>query len=218
MPMIVITCPHCSAEKMTFDVISCYQFSGNQWHVFCKCRGCNDTLIAKLQLHFSTPPQTRIDLIQGNLLSGPRGPRLLEVIPPEQKPTAPQYTPSRVADHFIEGLKVLKIGAYPSAGNSFRRTLEKACQHLDPDDLESTLFERINKLYKDGVITQSIYEWAEIIRKWGNWASHGDHDFTESTAKELQRFAEYFLVYVFTLPQQVKDAREASTVQENAET
>lgn len=139
---------------------------------------------------------------------------VMEVLPALSEPISPSGTPEDVARHFIDGLKVLSVGAFPSAGNCFRTTLEKATNHLlegaEVDTKKSgqlTLYERIKLLRNENIIAPSIYEWAGIIRKLGNMGTHGDADFTQHEANELRHFTEQFLNYVFSMPERVVKIR-----------
>lgn len=139
---------------------------------------------------------------------------VIEVLPALSEPISPSGTPEHVARHFIEGLKVLSVEAFPSAGNCFRTTLEKATNHLleraEVDTKNSgklTLYERIELLRSENLIALSIYEWAGIIRKLGNMGTHGDAGFTQHEANELRHFTEQFLHYVFSMPERVNKIR-----------
>ena len=138
----------------------------------------------------------------------------MEALPALSEPISPSGTPEDVARHFIEGLKVLSVGAFPSAGNCFRTTLEKATNHLlrgaEFDTKKSrklTLYERIELLRNKSIIAPSIYEWAGIIRRLGNMGTHGDAEFTQHEANELRHFTEQFLHYVFSMPERVNKIR-----------
>ena len=131
-----------------------------------------------------------------------------------REPVAPEDTPEDVAKDFVEGLKVLPVEAYRSAGNCFRRALEKATNHLLNElgsdarkHIGKKLYDRIKVLRDNFLITPSLYDWAEIIRDFGNKGSHGEVDFAEEDAVELKNFTEIFLIHVFTMPAKVRKMR-----------
>ncbi len=53
-----------------------------------------------------------------------------------------------------------------------RSVLELALKELDPKDVGSSLFKRIEKLHQDGTITTPIKDWAHAVRLDGNAATH----------------------------------------------
>ena len=135
-------------------------------------------------------------------------------VSPSIKSNAPRYTPKEVETHFLDGLKILSVGVWSSAGNSFRTTLEKATDYLIENRCEASnvghrsLRDRIKFLKEKNMISIQIFEWAEIIRTLGNMGTHGDPEFTEKDACELKHFTEKFLEYVFTMPEEVRKTRK----------
>lgn len=130
----------------------------------------------------------------------------------------PPDTPDDVGRHFTEGLEVLPVKAYNSAATCFRRTLEKATDHLlnaldyDADQRKNmSLFCRIQALHKHELITPLLYEWAHVIREVGNKGAHGETEFSENDAVELKKFTEIFLFYVFTMPASIRKIRDTSS-------
>ncbi len=69
------------------------------------------------------------------------------------------------------------------------------------------LVKRIDALAKRHEITPAMKSLAHIIRLQGNKAAH-EETFDEMSAKQIQSFAELFLLYTFTLPERVKLAHE----------
>ena len=53
-------------------------------------------------------------------------------------------------------------------------------------------------------------EWADQIISDGNEAAHGeDETFTREDAEQIKEFTELFLIYAFTLPERVRQAKPA---------
>ena len=213
MPFVTITCPHCNAQHMTFDVVSGRWFKSNVYKLFCQCRNCNDVVVITARTASEKPISQDWS---GNICDS--GVTIRSIFPSPSKLVVPPATPDDVGDHFTEGLSVLSVKAYPSAANCFRRTLEKATDHLLDElkyDAEKrknmSLKCRIKALRKHELITQLLYAWADIIREVGNKGTHGDTDFSEGDAVELKEFTEMFLIHVFTMPARIREMRVDSS-------
>ena len=198
--LAVLTCPHCGAQKMTFDVSESPFLCADGTKFFCQCRSCHDVVVVTGEGNDHYGSTTEIEVHS--------------VFPCPSEPSPPPDTPEDVAKPFIEGLTALDVGLINSAGNSFRTALEKATSHLldgfdasaeDPTRMQ--LFHRIESLRDNHLITPSLYEWAHLIRDLGNRGTHGDAEFTRGQAVELKNFTEQFLFYVFTMPARVKHIR-----------
>ena len=153
------------------------------------------------------------------------GVNIQSIYPCQSEPVAPQGTPNDVAEHFVNGLKTLSAKAYPPAGNCFRTTLERATDLLlnglgldEKDAKEKSLYSRIKVLRKHCVITQPLYDLADIIRNLGNMGSHGDINFSAEDAVKLKDFTEIFLFHVFTMPARVREVQAASSTKKAVET
>ena len=201
----VLTCPHCSVKKMAFDVLCSARTRDNFTKSFCQCRNCKDVVV--ITRTGKLDPKSA-----GNLLA--LGVEILSVFPEPSEPSAPAHTPGHVAKPFIDGLIALSVDLIGPASNSFRTTLEKATSYLLKDLgsgplglTKSSLFDRIEFLNKNHLITPSLYEWAHVIRDLGNAGTHSDPDFSKDQANDLRNFTEQFLIYVFTIPAQVKRSR-----------
>lgn len=115
---------------------------------------------------------------------------------------APQHMPSRVEKLYNEACETQGI-SLEGAGMLFRKTLE-ASLHTD-DNLK--LIARIKRAAKRQKITPAMEEWAHHIRVVGNETAHEIEDFTPEEIAELQEFTRLFLMYLFTLPRMMKDAK-----------
>ena len=213
MPFVTITCPHCNAQHMTFDVVSRRWFKPNVYKLFCQCRNCSDVVVITA---WTTSGRSISQDWTGNICDN--GYTIKSIFPPPSKPVVPFGTPDDVGRHFTEGLNVLSVKAYPSAANCFRRTLEKATDHLLDElnyDAEKrknmSLKCRIKALRKHELINPLLYDWAHIIRDVGNQGTHGDTDFSENDAVDLRKFTEIFLIHVFTMPANIREMRDSSS-------
>ncbi len=99
---------------------------------------------------------------------------------------------------------------FDAAGMMFRKCLEAALKHLDPNGT-GTLAMRIDNLPAKVDVTPSMKEWAHQIRRLGNEAAHDDDPFTREESQTLKSFTELFLVYSFTLPGMLAAAKQRPT-------
>lgn len=79
-----------------------------------------------------------------------------------------------------------------------RQVLEASVREIDIKGV-GTLHQRIKKIYDDGLITRSLFDWAMIIKDFGNGAAH-EMLGTPEEAKELVEFTKIFLQYTFEMP------------------
>ena len=193
---------------MTFDVCLPPFFRNEFVIFFCQCPRCQNVVLVTGTANFQTHNLINFDGDITELGIGPIS------VSPSNKPNAPRHTPEDVERHFIDGIKILSVDVSAAAGNCFRTALEKATDHLlrksdeDSKVTAGSLHDRIKLLKKKNLITPQLIEWAEVIRSWGNMGTHGDPEFTIEQAHELKKFTEKFLEYVFTMPEEVKKARE----------
>ena len=221
MAHMVLDCPHCGSNKITFDVIGDSPIKNMLrdfvicWNVFLKCRHCQKGVVAILASRDRQliPPSS----FSGNPLNDENF--LFRIYPEQQKPTTPEYLSEAIRKDFEEAVDNLKGGRYTSAGMMFRRVLQRSTTALidNTSTLKSkTLKLRVDILAEQGIITEAMRDWTDIIRLEGNSANHdeeefGQDEFTAEDADQLHRFTELFLIYAFTLPARVKQYHEQST-------
>ncbi len=179
------------------------------WNTLFVCRNCETGVVVRLE---TEREQSANDLI--NWEGHPRkcGFKVVEVHPKPQRITAPEHVPDAMARDYKEAMDSLRRGKWTSAGIMFRRVLERSTLELEPDGEDfskKTLRERIDALAEQYAITPAMKEWAHIIRLEGNEAAHGA-TFDEPSTKQLQEFTELFLIYAFTLPARVAEARQGA--------
>lgn len=90
-----------------------------------------------------------------------------------------------------------------------RRALEISTKEMAPEHAALTLYQRIEKLAGAGKLTPSLKEWAHDLRIVGNDALHEIDGLTETEAKQAHELARFVLTYLYTLPAQVAEARQA---------
>jgi hypothetical protein len=112
--------------------------------------------------------------------------------------------PENVSSFFRQGVENYRASRWDASGAMFRKSLDVATRILDPALRSDTLFVRINKLHAQGALTDAIRDWSHEIRLEGNDAVHGDDPETLEDAQATFRFTEAFLIYTFTLPENVR--------------
>lgn len=207
MADLSLNCPYCNTINAGFTMVSVYGNPRNtmQGIVFMACNLCSEGVSVKIQGRQHAP-----SLLHNNpyLLNISHSFTIISVEPKVKEIDLPEYLPDNVANSFLQAKKSIRIQAWDSAGVMCRQALERALTYIKPDTKGQILFQRIEKIHKEGLIISALKDWAHNIRVLGNDAAHED-DFIEKEAKELVEFTELFLTYLFTMPEKVKKSREA---------
>ena len=128
-----------------------------------------------------------------------------EVVPREPTIEAPLHTPDSVARYFVQGEDNLSTNP-DAAGVMFRKALETAL-HVKFRHLSGRLIDRIDAAARQHKLTPEMADWAHRIRVLGNEAAHDDEPFARSDAESLSSFCRLLLLYLFTLPGMMQEAR-----------
>ena len=89
----------------------------------------------------------------------------------------------------------------------FRKTLDTSLKNKFPD-LTGPLHQRIKEAEKQQKLTPELAARAHKIRLDGNDASHEETAFSEEGAQQLADFTKLVLLYLFTLPGMLTQARD----------
>ena len=207
MSQFVSKCPHCHTENVAFAShgaeMAIHRGQLSYWNTFFVCRKCRKGIVVELKPDYANAPNPHeIDGDpQDNWYS------VDNIYPAPQKIEAPYAVPDGIADNYREGENNFARENFASAGMMFRRVLDRATKRLAPSQKGKRLYERIEWLANQHKITEELKELAHFIRDDGNDASHEDKEFTEDSARQMKDFTYLFLMYTFTLPQLVEDAR-----------
>jgi hypothetical protein len=159
-----------------------------------QCGVCGDCVVAKFASpsigHFQAWVQGRAQMTENAVL--------VETFPKSVEIVAPDHTPGNVSRFYLQGMDNIARN-FDAAGTMFRKSLDAALKHLNPDG-KGSLAKRIDDLPVETGVTPAMKQWAHGIRQLGNDAAHEEDPFTAAEAKSLQAFTELFLTYVFTLP------------------
>ncbi len=212
MAELVLTCPHCDAERMGFtfagEHVERNPNTGTEtWNTLFVCRKCQKGVVVRLrnlQVGGRSP---------GGCSGDPRDEEfdLIDVYPKPQPVDAPEHVPEDIAQDYKEAMDSLRRQKFTSAGMMLGRVLEQATMQLAPPDQAEfarlRLEKRIDSLADLQLLTPAMREWAHLIRLDRNFAVHDADPVDEPTARQMQSFTELFLLYAFTLPARVEKAR-----------
>ncbi len=182
------------------------------WHHLYVCRKCWEAIVVKLTSREGAqyPTDKRPKDCSGDPVD--EGYKILRVYPKQPKTNAPDHAPDAIAQDYQEAMDSLRRRKWTSAGMMFRKVLQRATSAIGPasaDFKNKRLEKRIDVLAEQHKLTPAMGELAHLIRIEGNRATHEEEGvWTKEEAGQIQSFSELFLLYTFTLPERVKQARE----------
>lgn len=124
---------------------------------------------------------------------------------PELEVQAP--APPAVKKRYREALTNIGSGSYESAIMMFRKTIQLALGTIIPRD-GRRLVDQIKQAAEESVIPKELAESADVVRAGGNIAAHEDTEFSRQVVEALQLFTDMMLIYLFTLPEMLSEAKE----------
>ncbi|MDU1953588.1 MAG: DUF4145 domain-containing protein [Atlantibacter hermannii] len=211
-----ISCPHCLRENAVLEGFSEHQrYETNIFDIGFFCRSCSHAGIAVVHTSRNGPfYETQRSSGLNIVIPNDPGYTLLNVYPEPSVHTAPESTPKRAADAFIESKDNLQRGRYDTAVMICRKTIDIATKNLLGDESKNEkLVKRISLLHGKGLITEQMKDWAHIVRIDSNGAVHSDEEFTKEEAEEMIGFTEVFLIYAFSLPAMVASRKSEHTAE-----
>lgn len=132
------------------------------------------------------------------------------VWPKIERKESPKHIPPNVERFLQQGFVNFKAEHFDAAGAMARKALEAALAAHSPELKKGNLYERINKLKENGVLTESLADWAHNVRLLGNDAVHDLEPADPVDVNQALLLAEYLLIYLFTLPTEIKLAKESA--------
>jgi Domain of unknown function (DUF4145) len=183
------TCPHCLRE-VRFDILAQTQH-GRLLHQIQKCQACRELVYR--QLDVEEPSHT---LAQWP----PRGIR----------PAHPAVPPPIAAD-WLEAHLCLSIRAFRGAAAMARRAVQGVAVERGAKDAK--LSAQLKELEARATLHPTMVEWADHIRLLGNAGAHPGGDgletVSEDEAREVVRFLDELLRWLYELPAETAAARAA---------
>jgi len=116
----------------------------------------------------------------------------------------PSPTDQRIPEHIKRDIDEAKlcfsVNAYRACAVMARRAIQNAC--IDKGANRSKkLYEQIEELKNEGIITNHIKEWADLVRWVGNDAAHPDsQEVTKEDAEDVLKLAEQFMNVIYVTP------------------
>lgn len=139
------------------------------------------------------------------VMTGP-GPQIIATYPSLKEPDDSPHYPEKIRKIFVELQEDVQMKrTAPRIVVGCRSVLEVALRTLGYD--KGNLLSRIEQARTDGVLTESMKNWAHRIRIDGNEAVH-ELEATDNEAAEFVSFIKFFLELSFVLPLRVNDAQD----------
>ncbi|KKN18021.1 hypothetical protein LCGC14_0959950 [marine sediment metagenome] len=105
--------------------------------------------------------------------------------------------PENLKNELDEAKTCFSVGAYRGCAVLARRVVQSCCIDKGSDN-EKKLYQQINQLYENRVITEDIKNWATTIRWIGNDAAHPTSNLVDKDeAEDVLKLAEQFLHIVY---------------------
>lgn len=178
-------CPRCRTKGVSVEVLSSHVYNrGNNAERFGICGVCNRGVILCMFRDTINDVLPKVDV------------------------TLPEHLPDNVSRFLEQGNDSISQKNWDAAGGMFRKTLEAALKNKFSKNAKDTLNEQIEKAAVAGGLTSDLADWADQIRFLGNDAIHDDNPFPCEDAKELANFTELVMIYLFTLPEMLKEAKK----------
>ncbi|KAB2758000.1 DUF4145 domain-containing protein [Brucella anthropi] len=221
MGQLVATCPHCHAVDIALDVFAAKAIKqlpqNGRWYAVggAVCRRCHHPIGVSIFAEADT--FVSIDQYEnalGDLFDDPVvtlediGCDGYVVYTPSPEPDTPGHLSAAVLKAYSTAEKNLRMeGCEDAAAVMYRRAIETAIKEKYPD-LKGDLIKRIDKLQTDNLIPEAMKDWAHEIRIVGNGGAHDIDGVTREEIVAARGFADAFLRYLISLPEEVRRRRD----------
>lgn len=105
-----------------------------------------------------------------------------------------------------EARRCFKAKCYTATAIMVRRMTETLC--AEHGKTTGSLFDKLKALKEKGVIEHRLFEWADLLRLFGNEGAHGGESITKDEAQEALAMAEALLDYVYSFQQRYNDFKK----------
>jgi len=200
MGVIKRNCPHCETKSIAFNAISAIKKHDSQVFLTSfRCNGCHGGYFVEFESSYGASPHDYMGDVDSD-----RNFKAIREYPRKVESNIPEYLPSNIHNFYSQAVSSLRGENFDSSAMMSRKVLEVSVKNIHPESTGS-LYRRIEALEAEGLITNSLKEWAHIIREDGNESAHEEEPVTRKFAEELLSFTELFLLYVFTMPGMVNE-------------
>lgn len=198
-----LDCAKCE-ETSPVEEIGNYQQSFDRTgppciHILYRCQRCNSPILATKEFdmgHQDWGAPWRVYPISGRTLDF-------------------DSVPHAITEIFYEAQRCyLQARAYNACAILCRKALEAVCAELG--HAVGPLAGRLASLSGDGLIDQTLAEWARELRLSGNRAAHDLHSVSKQDASDILDFTFNFIEYIFTLKRKFLEFKQRRTPQESS--
>lgn len=214
MGTLARTCPHCKTKSMGFSSFADIRIGRtNRCLTALQCNGCHGGYMVEVRSEVNDTPHKYDGDIESYQYF-----HCLNEYPRQVERKIPEHLPSNVESFYIQAVSSYKAESFDSSAVMSRKVLEVSTKKIHPEG-SGTLYNRIEALADEGLITTDLKKWAHIIRQDGNESAHEEEPVTREFSEDLLSFTELFLLYVFTMPKKVairnaevdKESKEGGT-------
>lgn len=216
MAILVLTCPHCHSERMTFQVRGATPNPGYNAapmvSVMAECQSCFHPVCAEMLCTQSGTVQGNVVHVIGPAMQRPTdlaasGFQIHNLWPAPRAPDVPDALPDEVRRSFLQGEKNFHSpDCEEAAATMYRRSLDLGLKLAYPE-YKGDLHKRIEKLVADHILPKAIGDWAHQIRLVGNDGAHDVEGVNRSDLIACRNFVDAVLRYSFSFPKMVADRR-----------
>lgn len=166
------------------------------------CNVCERAVAVRVQTDGMSP-----NALSGNIRTA-RGIRGIDIRPQRAPIGAPKHCPENIANAFVQAEENIVRENPEAAASMDRRAIEIATKLMAPEHTRPNLYDRIEKLAQSHLITPALKDWAHQMRAFGNDALHDIEGLTIDEARQGHELTRFILIYLFTLPEQIRLAKE----------
>lgn len=143
-------------------------------------------------------------------MGGSQGMHAYRVLPwPMKLEKHPDHWPEAIGRYWLQAKRNLRDGNWDAAALMARSALQLALRDHKAEG--RSLKQEIESLAGQGILPPLMKDWSDNVRELGNDSAHPkpEQDATDpQDAKDVVRFLDFLLEYLYDLPHQIKQYRE----------
>lgn len=173
--------------------------------------GYGKNIDSRIRLYFSVEECNNCDQHFLTIRNSDQYGGLIKKYPNSLPKSVNALIPQEIKTDFEEALLCYSISAYRGAAALARRTVELIC--LDKGaDKDKKLYQQIDELFRNGVITKDIQEWAHEVRFLGNDAAHPSKNMvSEDDAKDILDLLDSLCEVLYVAPAKAAERKKKRT-------
>ena len=216
--MLIRDCPRCGTKQITFDVLAAGDAERKNgfaaYEAFCRCRSCSKTSIFLVTIRKNQSFRMN-DVLKNNysLNNILKDTEVVTIYP--RAFAIPAHIPPEINKPFHEALICQAIQAYNAAGCMLRTTVDLVTKKMledlqgrnPPKNTKDNLARRIEWLFDEKQLTQSLKELSTNIRLDGNDAAH-EANLKKDDVAAMNDFTTLLLEEIYTNPKKIELAED----------